>query len=145
MLVTHDRNTNAASTGATTRSELVFLKVFNKKPPSLALWGFPYYRFTFCLKCFEHRVQAVFGIAEQHACVVLEEQRILHSGVTGCHTALENDRNLTIPALQYRHATDRAIRVCQGRRIDDVVGADDDGDVNIGEIIVDFIHFETIS
>src|SRR3546814_3165316 len=46
--------------------------------------------------------------------------------------------------VEDRHAVDRRGRVGLGRRVGDVVGADDEGDVGGGEIAIDLVPLEEI-
>ena len=94
------------------------------------------------LKQLENRIQAFLGVAEQHARVLLEEQRILHACVTGGHGAFQHDGGAALPAFQNRHAADRAVGLFKRGRVHDVVGADDDGDIDVREIVVDLVHLE---
>ncbi len=62
-----------------------------KKPPLHKLRGFLIYRYNVWLKRFKHLIQCITGITEQHACVIQEEQWILHTGIASGHAAFEND------------------------------------------------------
>jgi diguanylate cyclase (GGDEF)-like protein/PAS domain S-box-containing protein len=90
----------------------------------------------------QHLVQHLLRIAEQHAVVLLVEERIVHAGVAGGHAALHDDRGLGLPDFQHRHAGDRAGRVVLRRRVHDVVGADHHGDVGGREVVVELVHFQ---
>src|SRR5690606_197237 len=46
------------------------------------------------------------------------------------------------PAFEDGHAVDGAGRIVERAGVDDVVGADHDDDVRLGEIVVDLVHFE---
>ena len=49
---------------------------------------------------------------------------------------------LGLPHLEDRHAVDRARRVVERAGVDDVVGADDEHDVGLREVVVDLLHLE---
>src|SRR3954452_8827842 len=53
-------------------------------------------------------LDALPRVAEQHAAVVPEEQRVLHAGVAGVHRALEDDDLPGLPDLEDGHAGDGA-------------------------------------
>jgi hypothetical protein len=90
----------------------------------------------------QHLVQHLLGVAEQHAVVVLVEQRVVDAGVAGGHAALHHDAGLGLPDFQHRHAGDGAGRVVLRGRVHDVVGADDHGDVGLREVLVDLVHLQ---
>src|SRR5688572_7840559 len=69
-------------------------------------------------------VEGALGVAEEHARVLVQEERVVDTGVAGGHPAFEHDDPPRLPRLEHRHAVDRAALVLEGARIDDVVGAD---------------------
>jgi AspT/YidE/YbjL antiporter-like protein len=85
---------------------------------------------------------ALLGVAEEHLRVLLEEQRVLHAGIAGVHRALEDDDVSRPSTPQHRHPGDRAGRVVLGGGVDRVVGADDQHDVGLGEVVVDLVHLQ---
>jgi hypothetical protein len=89
----------------------------------------------------QHLVQHLLRIAEQHAVVLLVEERIVHAGVARGHRALHDDRGLGLPDFEHRHAGDRAGRIVLRRRVHDVVGADHHGHVGGREVVVELVHF----
>src|SRR6202051_3222369 len=79
----------------------------------------------------------LLGVAEQHHGVVTVEQGIVDAGIARCERALDEHHGAGLPDLQYRHAVDRRFRIVLGGRIGDVVGADHEGDVRLGEFRID--------
>ena len=75
----------------------------------------------------QHGLNVLLGIAEQHPRVRFEEQRIFHAGVARCHGPFQRDHRFCIPDLQHGHAGDRALRILESARIDDVIRADHEG------------------
>src|SRR6058998_1420877 len=53
----------------------------------------------------------VFGVAEEHHGLRVQEQRVLDSGEAGVHAALEDDDLLRLIDVQDRHAVDGTSRV----------------------------------
>ena len=84
----------------------------------------------------------LLGVAEQHHRVVAEEQLVLDAGVARAHAALDEQHGLGLLDVEDRHAEDRRLRVGLGGRVGDVVGADDKGDVGLGELGVDVLELE---
>ena len=46
------------------------------------------------------------------------------------------------PDFQHRHTGDGAARIILRSRIDDIVGAYNDHDIGLGEIVIDLLHFK---
>lgn len=102
-------------------------------------------------------------VSEEHPCVGHVEHRVGHvrcgqiisDQVTekqrkaGCrrhtvstrHATLHDNYLLALPRMEDWHARDGRVGL-QGDRVDRVVGADDQRDVGVGEVVVDFVHFE---
>src|ERR1041384_7622517 len=59
----------------------------------------------------EDFVEHLLRVAEQHAVVLLVEERIVDPGVARGHAALHDDRGLALPHFQHRHAGDRTRRI----------------------------------
>ena len=70
----------------------------------------------------------VLRVAEEHLSVVAEEKWVLNAGITGGHGSLEHDHLGGVPDAEHRHSGDRTAGVFGGRRVDSVVGADDEDD-----------------
>ena len=85
---------------------------------------------------------AVLRITEQHPCVLMEEQRIVHASVSRRHAALVHDDGLCFPHLQHRHAGNWTVWISFRRRIHDVICTDDKHRICLRKIFVDLIHFE---
>ena len=75
----------------------------------------------------------LLGVAEQHHRAVLVEQRVVDAGIAGAERALDEQAGLGLVDVEDRHAVDRRGLVVAGGRVGDVVGADDIGDVGLGE------------
>jgi hypothetical protein len=84
----------------------------------------------------------LLGVAEQHHGVVAVEQGIVDAGIARGQRALDEHHGAGLPDLQHRHAVDRRFRIVLGRRVGDVVGADHEGDVGLGEFRIDVLEFE---
>src|SRR4051812_20360700 len=52
------------------------------------------------LQCREHFIQHLLGVAEQHAVVLLVEERIVDARIARGHAALHDDRGLRLPHFQ---------------------------------------------
>src|SRR6185312_7962160 len=85
-------------------------------------------------------VDGFLRVAEEHDGLGIFVERSVDAGETGVHAALEDDDVLRLVDVEYRHAVDRARGDVAGRRVRDVVGADDQGDVGAGELRVDVLH-----
>ena len=81
----------------------------------------------------KHGVGVVAGVAEEHAGVLIEEQRVAHAGVASAHAAFHHDHRAALPDLQHRHAGDGAGGVVLGAGIDNVVGPDHKDDISAGQ------------
>src|ERR1700730_210968 len=79
-------------------------------------------------------------IAVQHPRVVQVEQRVLDSGESRTLAALDDDDVLGLVGVENRHSVDRAGLVVARHGIDDVVGANDQGNVCGLELGVDFVQ-----
>ena len=86
----------------------------------------------------EHRL----GVAEQHQRVVAVVELVVDAGKARVHRALVRDDELGLVGVDDRHAVDRALVVVPRRRIDDVVGADDEHDVGLRQVAVDLVHLD---
>src|SRR6202034_2621273 len=78
-------------------------------------------------------VEGGFGVAVEHGCAGLEEERVVEAGEAASLAALENDDALRAVDFEDGHAGDEGFGIVAGVGIDDVVGADDDRDVGGGE------------
>ncbi len=76
--------------------------------------------------------------------VFFEEQRVLHSSVTGVHGAFEDDNVLRLPHFQYWHTGDWAFRIVLRGRVNGIVSANYQHGIGIGigEVVVDLIHLQ---
>ena len=95
-----------------------------------------------CAELGEHGVDHLARVAEEHLRVVLVEQRVFDAGVAARHPALEHDAGLRFPDFEDGHAVDRARRIVERAGIDDVVGADHDRDIGLGEVVIDLFHLD---
>lgn len=65
----------------------------------------------------DNRLHGILRVTEQHVGVVIEEQRILHTGVASvAHRALEDDDLLGIPHAHDGHAGDGTVGLGLGGR-----------------------------
>jgi hypothetical protein len=84
------------------------------------------------------------GVAEEHARVLAEEERVVDAGEARTHAALEHEHGPRLVDVDDRHAVDRAVLVLAGRRVDHVVGADDDAHVHVRHARVDVVHLDEL-
>src|SRR5690606_38335508 len=64
--------------------------------------------------------------------------------ITGGHGALVDDDGLGLVGLEDRHAGDRRLRIGLGRRVDHVVGTQNQNHVGLAEFAVDVFHLEDL-
>ena len=81
----------------------------------------------------EDLVDARLRVTIEHARIFPVEQRIIDPGIPCPLSALAHEYRLRLPDLKHGHTGNRARRVFLGRRIDDVVGSDNDDNVQFGE------------
>jgi hypothetical protein len=79
----------------------------------------------------EHLVQHLLGIAEQHAVVLLVEQRVVHAGIARGHAALHDDEVLAFHTSSTGMPAMGLVGVVLRGRVHDVVGANDDGATSV--------------
>src|SRR3954452_589545 len=84
--------------------------------------------------------ERVAGVAEQQGRPGVVEELVLDAGEAGAHGAFEEDDSLRLVSVQDGHAVDRGAGGVAGRRVHDVVGADDQDDVRGLEVAVDLVH-----
>ena len=84
----------------------------------------------------------IFTSSQQHHGVFFEEEGVVDIGVSGTHGPFVDDDALGLPDFEDGHAGDWAVGVFEGRAVDDVVGAHHDDKVGVGEVFVDFLHFQ---
>ncbi len=84
----------------------------------------------------------MFRVAEEHQSVGEVIQRVIDSGETWAHAALDDHDGLSFVDVEDGHAEDGAGLISAGGGVGDVVGADDQGDIGLGEVAVDFVHFD---
>ncbi len=84
----------------------------------------------------------LLGVAEQHHRVVAPEQRVVDAGIARRHAALDEHHRVGLPHFEHRHAVDRRFRIFLGGGVGHVIGADDEGDVGLGEFGIDVLEFE---
>src|SRR5262249_42442760 len=82
----------------------------------------------------EQAVGDVFGIAEQHEGLVLEVEFVFHAGEAGVHAAFDDHDGTSSGDIEHGHAVDGAVPVGFRRRVGNVVGADHQGHVALGEV-----------
>mmetsp|Transcript_5206 Transcript_5206/g.12943 ORF Transcript_5206/g.12943 Transcript_5206/m.12943 type:complete len:385 (+) Transcript_5206:77-1231(+) len=85
---------------------------------------------------------AGFSIAEEHLRGFPEENWILQIGVTPRHGAFQEDAVPGLPNLDHGHAVDGTALVGFGGLVRDVVGADDEANVNVGHVVLRLLHFQ---
>lgn len=61
--------------------------------------------------------------------------------VSARHAPLHNDDFLALPRVQDRHAGDSRVGF-QGDWVNGVIGADDERDVCVAEVVIDLVHFQ---
>ena len=85
----------------------------------------------------------LLGVGQQHHRLVHVEHVVVDPGIAdAAHRALDEHHRLGLVDVEHRHAVDRAGLVGLGRRVDHVVGADDERDVGLGELGVDVLELE---
>ena len=90
----------------------------------------------------DHLHQHGLGVAVHHVAVVAVEQRVHDPGIALALAALDDIDLLGLVGVEDRHAEDRRGFVGARRRIHHVIGADDERDVGVGEIVVDVLELE---
>jgi hypothetical protein len=86
-------------------------------------------------------ITTILRIAKQHLRARHIKHRIRHIRITRTHPSLHHNNLLTLPRVQDRHACDRGAGF-ESDGVDGIVGADNERDVCVGEVVVDFVHFE---
>src|SRR2546422_8582933 len=84
--------------------------------------------------------QGVLGVAEEHDRLGVVEQLVIDAGEAGAHAALHEHDVLRLVGVEDGHPIDRAARRVVCRRVDHVVGANDERDVRGLELVVDLVH-----
>src|SRR3954447_6669492 len=84
--------------------------------------------------------QRVLRVAEEHRRLRVIEQCVVDPCEARSHRPLQEDDLLGVVGVDDRHAVDRRARLVAGRRVDDVVGADDEDDVGLRDLPVDLVH-----
>ena len=67
---------------------------FQEMWPKRSFWATSHAEILLLSQSCQQLINDCFCVPKQHARVVLEEERILNSGVTGTHTPLHDDRRL---------------------------------------------------
>src|SRR5258708_29699561 len=80
-------------------------------------------------------------VAKQHQCLVHVVKRVVNSGKSRIHTALDDHDGVRSFNVEHRHTVNRARLVGFGGRISYVVRADNQRNVGLREVAVDVIHF----
>src|SRR3954447_2604812 len=75
-------------------------------------------------------------VAEQHYGLRIEEEGVLDPREARVHAALQHDNLLRLVDVQDGHPVDRAALVVARVGVDNVVRADDEGNVRAGELVV---------
>mmetsp|Transcript_24553 Transcript_24553/g.75848 ORF Transcript_24553/g.75848 Transcript_24553/m.75848 type:complete len:336 (-) Transcript_24553:503-1510(-) len=86
-------------------------------------------------------VEGFLGVAEEHGVVGFVEDGVFGAGVAATHGSFQEDGLLRFPDLDHRHTGDDGVGVLDGGGVDGIVGADDEGDVRVREVVVDLVHF----
>mmetsp|Transcript_37577 Transcript_37577/g.58695 ORF Transcript_37577/g.58695 Transcript_37577/m.58695 type:complete len:982 (-) Transcript_37577:453-3398(-) len=92
------------------------------------------------LDVLQQLVHRGLGVAQQHVRVLLHKDRVVHARVPRGHGPLHHHHPLALPYLNDGHAGDGRVGVLLGRRVDGVVGADDQRDVRLVDVLVDLLH-----
>src|SRR5262249_46498049 len=79
---------------------------------------------------------------EEHQGFVEVVERVIDAGKTGAHAAFDDHDGARLIDIENRHPKDGARLVGARSRIGDVVGANDEGDIGLREVTVDFVHVE---
>mmetsp|Transcript_107846 Transcript_107846/g.230268 ORF Transcript_107846/g.230268 Transcript_107846/m.230268 type:complete len:304 (-) Transcript_107846:1084-1995(-) len=69
--------------------------------------------------------------AKKHSAVLADEERVVHAAVTGPETPLDDNHSLCTPNLDDRHACNGAVWLLGSSWIHDVVGAQDEGNIEL--------------
>ena len=86
-------------------------------------------------------ITAILRITKQHLSPGHIKHRVRHICITRTHPALHHNNLLALPRVEDGHACDRGAWL-QGDGVYGVVCADDERDVCVGEVVIDFVHFE---
>src|SRR5215203_1507452 len=87
-------------------------------------------------QCGDDILEALLGVGEEHhGLVLVVEEGVIHAGEAGAQATLDEDDPLRVLDLQDGHAAYGAVLLLVfGRRVDDVVGADDYDGVGLFEL-----------
>jgi len=91
-----------------------------------------------------NRTNEGFGVAEEHERFVQVVERVFDSGEACGHAALDDHDGAGFVHIQNGHAKDRAAVVGAGRRIGDVISANDQGNIRLRKITIDLVHVEQL-
>lgn len=86
-------------------------------------------------------IHGILRIPEEHTSPWHGEQGIRYVCVPAGHSSLHYNCILTVPNFQDWHTGDRGVRL-KRYWVDCVVRADDNCQVRIGEVVVDFVHLK---
>src|SRR5208283_1076836 len=84
----------------------------------------------------------LLGVAKKHEGVVEVIERVIDASEAGIHAALDDHDGVGFVHVEDGHAEDRAGLIGAGGGIGHVVGTDDERDVGLREVAVDFLHFD---
>mmetsp|Transcript_5897 Transcript_5897/g.8395 ORF Transcript_5897/g.8395 Transcript_5897/m.8395 type:complete len:267 (-) Transcript_5897:6-806(-) len=88
------------------------------------------------------RIGSLLGISQEHVGILLVEHRVVQVRIAATHGALHEDDLLGLPHLDDGHAPDGTAFDLLRRGIHDVVGADDQDDVEVFHIRVHLVHLQ---
>ena len=90
------------------------------------------------------RAHGLGRVAQQHVHAGLGVKRVGHPGVAGLFVIVADDHGLGLVRFQNGHAVNGGALGGVGRRVDHVVGPDDDRQIGIREHGIDRVHFQQV-
>src|ERR1019366_5514749 len=80
------------------------------------------------------------GVAKQHQGVIEIVERVIDARKARIHAALDDHYGMGFVHVEDRHPVDWARSIGAGGRVGNVVGANDQGDIGLRKVAVDFVH-----
>src|SRR5215813_4352122 len=84
------------------------------------------------------------GIAKKHQRFVQIVERVFDSRETGGHAALDDHHRARFVHVEDGHSVNRAAGIAASGGVGYIVGADNQGDVGLLKVAIDFVHVEQL-
>merc|ERR1719402_1287869 len=94
------------------------------------------------LQSIQEPVARLLGVSQQHSIVLVEEDGVVHRRVSHTQSPLHHHALSGLPHPEHWHAGDEAVGVVFSCRVDSVVGSDHQGEVGVGEVVVQLVHLQ---